>query len=186
MPKKNTQLMVAKSSNTSVPIANRQLVPASALSVSVSDQPTIRVIKQAQATKLSPTAPGILTYAIGVEDQGQALFIRILSNSSEGYFSQEWLTVENLQRCLETVNVNEVFPATIFKSAFVSRSQNNPGFLAAVLKAEGIIQKDADRIHGLTYDPAAWQAWQAQWRNTTAQVSNPEEDALLDQVMLTD
>ena len=184
MPKKNNQLMVAKSSNTSVPIANKHVVPASALSVS--DQPTIRVIKQAQATKLSPTAPGILTYAIGIEDHGQALFIRILSNSSEGYFSQEWLTVENLQRCLETVNVNDVFPATLFKPAFVSRSQNNPGFLAAILKAEGMIRNSADRIHGLTYDPADWQAWEAQWRNTTVQVSNPEEDALLDQVMLTD
>ena len=180
--KKTTQLMVGKASNVSIAPAASESVPIA--TAALGESSTLRVLKQDQATKLSPTAPGLLTYAIGIDDQSQALFMRLVSNSSEGYFSQEWIAVETLRGCLESVNIKEVFPATIFKSAFVSRSQNNPGFLAAILKAEGMIRNSADRIHGLTYDPADWLAWEAQWRDTSTDVSNLDDEVVIDQVIL--
>ncbi len=130
--KKTSQLMVGKSTRVSTAPTAKESIPILVATAALGESSSIRELKQAQTTKLSPTAPGLLTYAIGIDDHSQALFIRLLSNSSDGYFSQEWVAVETLRRCLETVNVNEVFPATLFKSAFISRSllksvQNFPG-----------------------------------------------------------
>lgn len=50
-------------------------------------------------------------------------------------------------------------PSKCFKEAFVGRSSNNSGFLAAILRAEGLLipAAEAENRHMAAAD---WQAWQ--------------------------
>lgn len=55
------------------------------------------------------------------------------------------------------------FSARLLTPAFVSKSQNNAGFLAAALLAEGLIAKADDKEHLLELGVVSFTAWSEQW-----------------------
>jgi hypothetical protein len=106
---------------------------------SLSTNPT-RIIKRSSCKPISPSAKGELTYNIGHNDQPKALIIRIIANTGGGFFSNEWIALDDILACIEEQPTDAPFKALIFRQLYVlSRSSNNHGFLAAALRAEGIL-----------------------------------------------
>lgn len=118
------------------------------------------IIKTAQTAKLSPKADGQLTYAIGYIEESNELWLRIQANPTGGLFSNKWVSFNSIQKTLEELaKSKQPFSAIVFKSQFKSQSQNNTGFLAAILKAEGIIHS-TEKIFKLIVDREALDVWQ--------------------------
>ena len=92
----------------------------------------MKVTKSGECPKLSS---GTLTYELGTEDGEQ--YIRVAANPGGGRFSNEWVSVKKIEELLQEAGPE--FSSTIFREVFVSKSTNNAGFLAAILKAEKVI-----------------------------------------------
>jgi hypothetical protein len=106
---------------------------------SPSTNPT-RIIKLSICKPISPTAKGNLTYNIGHNDQAKSLHFRVVANTGGGFFSNEWIALDDILACIEEQPAGEPCTALIFRQLYVlSRSSNNYGFLAAALRAEGIL-----------------------------------------------
>ena len=108
---------------------------------------TVRIIDRGECPKLTPRGQGILSYEFGVSDD--AFFIRIAANSQGGTCSFEWIPLQTIESLL--IDAEESFPAVIFKKAFISRSANNHGYLAAILKAVKVIGAAPDQPAKLTF-----------------------------------
>ncbi|NIB45119.1 hypothetical protein HBA55_36410 [Pseudomaricurvus alkylphenolicus] len=99
-----------------------------------------RILKKATCPLLSPSATGKLTYNIGYSEDSGAVFVRIIANTGGGYFSNEWIALEDVTDIIEEQPKAEPFPALVFRQLYESRGSNNHGFLAAALRAEGILK----------------------------------------------
>ena len=108
---------------------------------------TIRIIYRGECPKLTQRGKGTLSYEFGVNGE---IFIRIAANSQGGTCSFEWIPLKTVEDVLEN-NGKENFSAILFKKAFVSKSANNHGFLAAILKAVKVIGVAPEQPTRLTY-----------------------------------
>lgn len=91
------------------------------------NEPVLRIIKAASCPSLS--GKSMLTYQIGVDTQS-APFIRVLRNSSRGYFSKEWTRFSDIEEIwADRQSINSL----TFQSLFKGKSVNTAGFLLAVL-----------------------------------------------------
>lgn len=104
----------------------------------------METIYSGECQKLSS---GSLTYEIGI-DKGEQ-FIRVASNPGGGRCSDEWVSVKKIEELLEKAGL--AFSSTIFREVFASKSNNNAGFLAAILKAEQVIGPAADNPKKLAF-----------------------------------
>lgn len=97
-------------------------------------KPEIRTIK----TGTCPTLSGksTLTYNIGCEADSQ-VYLRVEANSAAGYFKPEWVSLAAIQKITEKATYITAFH---LRSVFVGKSTNSPGFMLAVLKAEGLVK----------------------------------------------
>lgn len=111
---------------------------------------TIRIIYHEECAKLTARGKGVLSYEFGISDSSGEIFIRIAANSQGGTCSFEWVPLKAIEDLLEG-NGKENFSAILFKKAFVSKSANNHGFLAAVLKAEKVIGAAPEQPSQLTF-----------------------------------
>ena len=109
--------------------------------------PNVRIIDRGECPKLTPRGQGILSYEFGVGDD--AFFIRIAANSQGGTCSFEWIPLQTVESLLK--DAEESFPAVIFKKVFISRSANNHGYLAAILKAVKVIGAAPDHPAKLAF-----------------------------------
>ena len=112
---------------------------------------TIRIIYRGECPKLTPRGKGTLSYEFGVNGE---IHIRIAANSQGGTCSFEWIPLKTVEDVLEN-NGKENFSAILFKKAFVSKSANNHGFLAAILKAVkviGVAPEQPTRLTFLSFD----------------------------------
>jgi len=57
---------------------------------------TTRIIKQSTCPSISPSAKGKLTYNISHNDQSKALHFRVIANTGGGFFSNEWIALDNV------------------------------------------------------------------------------------------
>lgn len=64
--------------------------------------------------------------------------IRITSNDNDGLFSNEWIMLDDIAKCLEPLAKIDNFPSNKLTPLFKSKSSNNAGFLAAILRHEGV------------------------------------------------
>jgi hypothetical protein len=112
-------------------------------------------------TKKTKTLSGksTLTYHIG-KDEDANLYLRIWVNSSNGYFSNEWLAMTKIVEILNRQGT-ESFTGYVFKDLFSGKSVNSHGFIAACLVAEGVLafaenkkRKLVFTGNGLTIDTA--------------------------------
>ena len=90
-------------------------------------------------TKKTKTLSGksTLTYHVG-RDEDANLYVRLWVNSSNGYFSNEWLAMTKIVEILERQGT-ESFTGYVFKDLFSGKSVNSHGFIAACLVASGIL-----------------------------------------------
>lgn len=154
-------------------------VPAATNNITTNDEPDLRIIHQASCQKLSGRAQGQLDYQIGYSDTANQLFLRIVANSSGGYFSKEWVPVETIVSSLDAVIRSGVpFTAPNLIPAFVSKSQNNAGFMAAVLLAEGVLEKVADKQHLLKLTTEGFPNWTDKWLKDSGNTSIEQGDSV--------
>lgn len=130
-----------------------------------------RLVKKQSAAKTSMNAQGCISYGILRNEAATEAFVCLLGNDSAGYFSQEAVALSEIERCLEDMTSDKPIPAKLFRMAFRSKSANNPGFLAAVLRAEGLLvaAPEATYQHRLGGD---WSAWR---KDVLAQAGEPFE-----------
>ena len=120
--------------------------------------PSYRLIRAARAPKMGLRSTGGIHYQILTDDSHQEVYLRIASNEGGGYVSDEAVSVHALVRCITDLENGEVLRSGVFKPAFSGRSSNNSGFIAAVMLAEGLLSRDAERPH-LLIDNARWSEW---------------------------
>lgn len=122
----------------------------------VPDQSPVRVLKRGTCPTLSGKSE--ITYCLGsdVDDQ---LLIRIHSNSGGGFFSNEWVSLGDILKILESWNSDSGITSVALGGLFRGKSVNTPAFLMAALRAEGILQplEGKQRSHEVG-DVPAWLA----------------------------
>lgn len=98
-----------------------------------------RIVKVGECLNLS--AKYKLTYHIGIDEQ-ESIMIRVAENEGGGYFSPEWVKLDIIIAKLESATK----PLTSFSlhGIFAGKSANTPGFIFAVLYAEGLVERDLD------------------------------------------
>ncbi|WP_207062474.1 hypothetical protein [Motiliproteus sp. SC1-56] len=119
----------------------------------------IDLVRKGSAPKLNPQAKGELAYEIGVHVETKHPHVRITSNESGGYFSDEWIPVDTIEKCLAGLPKASSFSSTVLRPVFVEgKSANNAGFLAAVLRKEQVLGPDDSSVfkHLLIGNVAKW------------------------------
>jgi hypothetical protein len=106
----------------------------------------INILKKAHCGKVSTPEKETLTYNIG--HSSDEYYFRITDNDTGGYFSNEWVSLNDISKLLPN---DTPFNASALTPLFKSKSANNAGFLAAALKAESLLLpvKETKRLHTL-------------------------------------
>ncbi len=108
------------------------------MTIASNDSPH-RIIKTAPCGKICTPDEPELTYEISQHIESNAFFIRITDNTSGGFFSNQWIPIEDIIGCIEEYGPGLPFKALIFKPLYESTGANNHGFLAAALRSEGLL-----------------------------------------------
>ena len=99
-------------------------------------KPSVTIIQTGKCDSISEKSQ--LTYDIALDDKGQAM-IRIASNTGGGFWSKEYIHVSTIIDVIESVPEDQSITSVHLFKLFVSKSQNSPGFLLAVLVKEGLL-----------------------------------------------
>ncbi|WP_157726480.1 hypothetical protein [Imhoffiella purpurea] len=120
--------------------------------------PSMTPFREASIPKLSERASGLLTYRVAVDGEG-ALHLSVVANQGGAYFSTEWVPFQRVRECLGDLMASGAsFPTARLLDAYHGRSVNNGGFLAAILRHEGLLQAgDPPTRHRVSGD---WDAWE--------------------------
>lgn len=117
------------------------------------------LIEEKRCGKISDRSTGQLTYRLMKDEEGVEAYVAILSNDTAGYFSREPVSILRIHQCLQAaVKVAKTIPSQRLRQVFKGQSVNNGGFLAAILRAEGILAPSPDNAfqHLLAGDAAEW------------------------------
>jgi hypothetical protein len=90
------------------------------------------------ATCETLTRKSKLTYQIGTLPDGEVYF-RIHKNSGNGFFSREWIALQDIQKTIGEIPPGKPVTAIVLSELFEGRSVNTPGFLLAVLVQEKLL-----------------------------------------------
>ncbi len=94
---------------------------------------------QLEATKTAncPSLAGssTLTYEVGTTEEDT--YYRVVGNSAAGLFCKDWIPLSQITPLLS----NSTITSGTLKELYEGRSNNSPGFLLAVLKAEGLVRQ---------------------------------------------
>lgn len=98
-----------------------------------------RIVKVGECLNLS--AKFKLVYHIGIDEQDN-IIIRVYENEGGGYFSSEWVQLQTILDKLDSAKK----PLTSFSlhGIFEGKSANTPGFVFAVIYAEGLVERDIE------------------------------------------
>lgn len=112
------------------------------------------------AEKVGPHARGKICYRVLTDLAHQELYFTLVANEGSGWFSPEIVPFTRVEAAIAALtDPNAPMMSRQLRSAFNSRSTNNAGFLAAVLRAEGLLVAvpSAANQHLLSGDWAHWQ-----------------------------
>jgi hypothetical protein len=137
------------------------------------------LLKTAKAPKLGKHAEGGIAYQIATGSDRQEPMIQIAGNDGGGYFSKEAICFSRVVACLVQHPQGEPFPSKLFQGAFAGRSSNNAGFLAAILRAEGLLAA-ATETEGRHLISGDWMAWKAALLAEPGQAINTPPVAQID------
>jgi hypothetical protein len=90
-----------------------------------------------------------LTYHLGKDDDANA-HVRIWVNSSNGFFSNEWVSLTDIMEVLEK-QAGDSFTSFVFEELFSGKSVNTPGFLVAALLHQGVLSLDVGKKRKYVY-----------------------------------
>jgi hypothetical protein len=117
-----------------------------------SDDAAIRILKIAHCPSVS--GKSTLTYHIGCTAAGE-ICLRIYANTAAGMFSQEWVSWHAIEEALSRHVTG--FTSAAFRNLIQGKSQNNAGFLLAVLLQEQLVIKASNKARSYTrLDSAAF------------------------------
>jgi hypothetical protein len=102
-----------------------------------SESLNVRVLKAGTCPTLS--GRGSLKYEIGTDDASNVA-IRLTGNSGGGFFNGDWVPIDAVTKILQSPHVQKGLTSAAFVPIYRGKSMNSPSFLAAVLKAEGLIR----------------------------------------------
>jgi hypothetical protein len=91
------------------------------------------VTKTANCPSLSGSST--LTYEVGTTEEDT--YYRVVGNSAAGLFSPDWIPLSQITPLL----INSTITSGTLKELYEGKSNNSPGFLLAVLKAEGLVRQ---------------------------------------------
>ena len=121
---------------------------------------TYLCLKTASANKLGQRATGQIHYQLLTDVEKRQVYLRITQNDGGGYHSRECVPFDKVQAAVSSLNTDMPFPSKVFKDCFHGQSQNNSGFLACILRAEGLLVSIPDKVHLHRCD-GDWTAWAA-------------------------
>lgn len=108
--------------------------------------PFVTILKTAAAGKLSPRGEGDIIFMVGILDE--KVYVRIADNASGGRHSKEWLPVDAIRKAFTKSMLDcNTFKSNAFAEAFKGQSNNNSGFLVAILRKEGVFVADEEKPH---------------------------------------
>lgn len=118
------------------------------------------LLKTAKAMKLGKNAKGGIQYQVLADSGRQDPMFKIIGNDGGGYFSKEVVPLDQVNACFAKHPRDQPFPSKLLQAAFAGRSSNNAGFLAAILRAEGLLSlaPDSEGRHIIASNWAAWKA----------------------------
>jgi hypothetical protein len=126
-----------------------------------------------------PTSSGksILGYQVGTDDS-DTIFLKVASNDGGGYFSNEWIAFTDIQAAITDWPEDQGVTSMTFRKIFRGKSANTPGFLIAVLCAEGLLEPmpKKQRVHQVC-DPAPFLASVEELRMGTGITSSKKPTA---------
>jgi hypothetical protein len=133
------------------------------------DNPTANIQVLKEATCNTSTGKSTLGYQVGV-DAGGEIHLIITTNTGGGFFSVEWVAYSAIQAALEAWPKNQPVTSMALLKLYRGKSANNPGFLTAVLVAEGLLEpvEGKTRVHQAC-DPAPFLAQFKQLRGKGVQ-----------------
>jgi hypothetical protein len=93
-----------------------------------------------------PTSSGkfTLSYQMGRNDSGD-IFIKVSGNDGGGFWSPEWVTYKSIEQAIAEWPIDQGITSMAFRKIFRGKSANTPGFLVAVLCAEGLLEPMGDK-----------------------------------------
>jgi len=96
----------------------------------------------------------VLAYEVGKHVATGEPALRVVSNSSSGTFSKEWVPFAAIRKAL--AGAAERFLASTLATAILARGKNNAFFLGSALVGEGLLARHADGGLVLAGDWGAW------------------------------
>lgn len=137
-------------------------VAAAAAATSPSTTPggpkTYYLLRADHAPKLGQRSTGRIAFQVLTDAERQNVFLRIAGNEGGGYVSDEAVPFAEIVRCINEHDPKLPVKAELFRRAFVGRSNNNWGFLTAILVYEGLLRRDPDKPSRMS-DAGGWAAW---------------------------
>lgn len=115
-------------------------------------------LKVGRADKNGSRSYGFLHYCILTDSDHQLLYITLTGNDGDGCYSKEIVPFDKIEQCLQGVDTRKPITSKLFQPAFIGRSSNNAGFLAAILRAEQLLAPAPDAVHQHAVQPD-WAAW---------------------------
>jgi hypothetical protein len=95
-----------------------------------------RILKTSTCKTLS--AKSTLTYQLGSEDD--ELHVRITKNTGGGFFSDEWISMKDIQSVMEEQPAGTPVTSFLLQPLFHGKSVNTPAFLLAALANEKLLR----------------------------------------------
>lgn len=113
-------------------------------------------VKTDDAQKLGRSG-GFITYKILTDSLRQNLYLTVVANDRGGYWSREVVDFAAIERCLPA-DRRVPISAKVFIPSFKGRSVNDPTFMAACLRAIGLLGPVENRpyLHAVVGD---WDTW---------------------------
>jgi hypothetical protein len=115
-------------------------------------------LKLGQAAKAGARSQGYVHYRILTDTERRQLYITLNANDSSGCFSREIVPFTRIESAVQGLDLHKPITSKLFQPCFISKSQNNAGFLAAVLREEALLKAvpEAAHQHALAPDWSSW------------------------------
>ena len=112
------------------------------------DEPTLKIVSTSKCQTVSNKST--LNYQIGVDDEDN-IFIRVNGNTGGGYFSNEWISLDNITSILSDVPTDNTITSINLIPLFKGKSVNTPGYLLAALVSEGLLSANQEKKRHYAY-----------------------------------
>lgn len=139
-------------------LPNKKSAKSGAKVAAVTHHLDLLLLKEETAPKLGKFDGEVLQYQVTSDKERNETSIRIISNSGGGYFSREFVALNQMEPVLSKLAKSGSFPSKALADVFAGRSSNNAGFMAAILRHEGILGAagETDTKHKVIGDFSAW------------------------------